>query len=610
MTHEPTKPNIIVSNHCVDEMDSREMADGSCHHGTWSKRAEITSSNVNSTPGILTDCSPHSASSSTSSIAQKPSPIRDSSTHIHSAMGPLSAPLTISLDGKDLEIADLQFCHAASVPTADASDANIKQPVSAPALMHRKSASRGQVHKRRPSVTPNVSGATSAGHFSRPIEMPPEVSAGGLRIDSTAVTANLATLERVQSGNNSEFVNKLSGSERRDANRGGGGHSIKKQITKFSKIAGGGHRKKVKDGEVVFKGHRNWEIVLSIQFGLKYTSELLEDANGTEPTAKDYEESLAFDFNPVEEQRSAFEVNKFAKWVHPAPFVYKAIRRRFGVSEKDFLDATCGESRVRELPTPGKSGALFYITEDERYFMKTIQQIEEKMLVSMLPSYYEHICSNPNTLLTRYMAHFSVQTRRDRHIRMVVMASIFNDQIFVDRKFDLKGSTFKRFASPEQLQSENVTLKDQDFEEAIFFRPEVVKMLMGQLARDSSFLESHQVMDYSLLLGISDMYVDEDAYFKEAFGVEEEQAPYFVGYQRDAKGEKMGVRVSMGIIDFLQRFRFRKKVEYGMRVLQSCSSAAASVAPPHVYRERFMDFLASRFLPDPDLDITNLKLQH
>lgn len=389
------------------------------------------------------------------------------------------------------------------------------------------------------------------------------------------------------------------------------GHALKKQVMSMvpgmAKIATGGrHRKKVKDGEVVFKGHKNWEIVLSIQFGLRYTSELLEDAGVGEPTDKDYHESLAFDFNPVEGADNVYDVNRLAKWVHPAPFVYRRIRDRFGVSEDDFLDATCRESRVRELPTPGRSGALFYITEDEMYFMKTVQAVEERMLLNMLPSYYQHIVDNPRTLLTRYMAHFSVQTRRDRHIRMVVMASIFNDQVFIDRKYDLKGSTYKRFASPEQLRSENVTLKDQDFDDALYFRPEVLKAILRQLEKDSAYLESHDVMDYSLLLGLSDMLPEENDVFKSRYGPNEEDAPYFLGYQKDALGRKSGVRICMGIIDFLQRFRLRKKVEYAGRVLQSCSTSAASVAPPGLYRERFMDFLRSRFLPDPDLDVSKL----
>lgn len=427
--------------------------------------------------------------------------------------------------------------------------------------------------------------------------MPPEAKLANL--ETACSPANVATLERVQSGNAS-LANKISGSREKDKR-----DVIKKRIGKIQRMATSSHRKKVKDGQVVFKGHRNWEIVLSIQFGLRYTSELLDDSHARIPSKKDYEESLAFDFNPVAD-RSVFEVNKFAKWVHPAPFVYKLVRQKFGISEKDFLDATCSESRVRELPTPGKSGALFYITEDENYFMKTIQHIEEKMLISMLPSYYEHICNNPNTLLTKYLAHFSVHNRRDRQIRMVVMASIFNDQVFIDRKYDLKGSTYNRFATPDQLKSENVTLKDQDFSNPIFFRPEVLEKIVTQLSRDSAFLESHNVMDYSLLLGLSEMLPEEDALFKDAFGATEEHAPYFVGYQRDAQGRRSGVRVCMGIIDFLQRFRLRKKMEYGARVLQSCSSSAASVAPPRLYRERFMEFLQSRFLADDEIDVSKL----
>lgn len=484
-----------------------------------------------------------------------------------------------------------------------------------PSLTHRRSLGRTSQPKRRMSGN---AGTGTASHFSKPIEMP----LAGLRIEATGASpVNVSPFERVQSGGDlskkmssgkddapANVVEVQSPIARREATKSG---NALKQITKvvptISKIAtGGSHRKKVKDGEVVFKGHRNWEIVLSIQFGLRYTSELLEDASGAEPTERDYRESLAFDFNPVDDAHSVFDVNKFAKWVHPAPFVYRLIREKFGVSENDFLEATCSESRVRELPTPGKSGALFYITDDENYFMKTIQHIEEKMLLFMLPSYYEHICRNPDTLLTKYLAHFSVQTRRDRHIRMVVMASIFNDQIFIDRKYDLKGSTYKRFASTEQLESENVTLKDQDFDEAVYFRPEVLEKIMTQLKRDSSYLEYHNVMDYSLLLGLSDMMPEEDESFKTRYGPNEDGAPYFVGYQKDSRGRKSGVRVCMGIIDFLQRFRFRKKVEYAGRVMQSCSTSAASVAPPHLYRERFMTFLQTRFLPDPDLDVSKL----
>lgn len=460
-----------------------------------------------------------------------------------------------------------------------------RQPASAPALLTSR---RSVAHTRRMSGA----GGGTGSHFSKPVEFPS--GAEIVAVDDEEVEVEVSVPKTTKSGN-----------------------TLKKQITKvvphITKIApsGGRHRKKVKDGQVVFKGHPSWEIVLSIQFGLRYTSELLQSSEVTEPTPQDFRESLAFDFDPAGDQQksSMFAINKFAKWVHPAPFVYRLIRTKFGVSEEKFLEATCSESRVRELPTPGKSGALFYITEDENYFMKTITGNEEKMLTSMLPTYYEHISNNPNTLLTKYLAHFSVQTTRNHHIRMVVMASIFNDQIYIDKKFDLKGSTFKRYATPSQLESENVTLKDLDFEAPIYFRPDALEQLIGQLTRDSAYLESHSVMDYSLLLGLSEMLPEEDQGFKHAFGQNEESAPYYLGYQLNEEGVKVGQRISLGIIDFLQRFRLRKKVEYGCRVMQSCSCSSASVAPPSLYRQRFLDFLREKLLPDPDLNVNELGKQ-
>lgn len=439
-------------------------------------------------------------------------------------------------------------------------------------------------------------------YFSKKIHIPP--GAASMRYGDPQ---NIR--ERPQSGSGDGLFSAGDGTPRREALKN---TRLKKKITKAVRAAippkaTGRHRKKIRDGQLVFKGHKSWEIVLSIQFGLRYTSELLQSSDGSEPTAADFRESLAFDFNPVDDFRNgSTESHHFAKWVHPAPFVYRQVRQKFKVPEDEFLEATCSESRIRELPTPGKSGALFYITDDEKYFMKTISGVEERMLMSMLPTYYAHVNDYPNTLLTKYLAHFSVKTTRNNHIRMVVMSSVFDDQLFIDTKYDLKGSTLNRAASAKQLESENVTLKDLDLKQPIFFSAIAVNRITHQLEKDSSFLESHHVMDYSLLLGISEMLLEEDEHYKSSFGPEEENAPYEVGYQINDAGQKMGVRVCMGIIDFLQRFRTRKKAEYGMRIVQSCSCSSASVAPPSLYRQRFMDFMKTKLLPDENFDMSTL----
>ncbi len=48
-----------------------------------------------------------------------------------------------------------------------------------------------------------------------------------------------------------------------------------------------------------------------------------------------------------------------------------------------------GTNALRELPTPGKSGSLFFFSQDMRYILKTIPKREAKLLRYLLPAYYK-----------------------------------------------------------------------------------------------------------------------------------------------------------------------------------------------------------------------------
>ncbi|MCD9558370.1 hypothetical protein HAX54_015720 [Datura stramonium] len=46
-----------------------------------------------------------------------------------------------------------------------------------------------------------------------------------------------------------------------------------------------------------------------------------------------------------------------------------------------------------------KSGSSFYLTQDDRFMIKTVKNFREvKVLIKMLPSYYQHVCRYENTL--------------------------------------------------------------------------------------------------------------------------------------------------------------------------------------------------------------------
>lgn len=39
----------------------------------------------------------------------------------------------------------------------------------------------------------------------------------------------------------------------------------------------------------------------------------------------------------------------------------------------------CGDDALRELSSPGKSGSFFYLTNDDRYMIKTMKKAEVKV---------------------------------------------------------------------------------------------------------------------------------------------------------------------------------------------------------------------------------------
>ena len=71
-----------------------------------------------------------------------------------------------------------------------------------------------------------------------------------------------------------------------------------------------------------------------------------------------------------------------------APLAFRHLREHFGVSAEDYMLSICGENNLRELGTPGKSGAVFYLTEDGKYMIKTVSRKESKFLRKILPNYY------------------------------------------------------------------------------------------------------------------------------------------------------------------------------------------------------------------------------
>jgi 1-phosphatidylinositol-4-phosphate 5-kinase len=86
------------------------------------------------------------------------------------------------------------------------------------------------------------------------------------------------------------------------------------------------------------------------------------------------------------------------------------------------------------------------------------------------------------------------------------MNNLLPSSLIFQHKFDLKGSTLKRFASKAERSKSNPTLKDLDFNEeyknGIILDSSTYDIIMDIIKRDCMVLESFKIMDYSLLMGV------------------------------------------------------------------------------------------------------------
>ncbi|OAY81109.1 Phosphatidylinositol 4-phosphate 5-kinase 9 [Ananas comosus] len=189
------------------------------------------------------------------------------------------------------------------------------------------------------------------------------------------------------------------------------------------------------------------------------------------------------------------------KWKDYCPMVFRNLREMFKIDAADYMISICGNAALRELSSPGKSGSVFFLSQDDRFMIKTLRKSEVQVLLRMLPNYYHHVRTYENTLITKFFGLHRVKPSSGQKFRFVVMGNMFCTELRIHRRFDLKGSSLGR--STENIEiDENTTLKDLDLNYCFYLEPSWREALLRQIEIDSKFLETQRIMDYSLLLGV------------------------------------------------------------------------------------------------------------
>uniref|UniRef100_A0A672Z4Y9 Phosphatidylinositol 4-phosphate 5-kinase type-1 alpha-like n=1 Tax=Sphaeramia orbicularis TaxID=375764 RepID=A0A672Z4Y9_9TELE len=299
-----------------------------------------------------------------------------------------------------------------------------------------------------------------------------------------------------------------------------------------------------------------------------------------------------------------------------APIAFRYFRELFGIRPDDYLYSLCNEKLI-ELSNPGASGSLFYVSSDDEFIIKTVQHKEAEFLQKLLPGYFMNINQNKRTLLPKFYGLYCVQAG-GKNIRIVVMNNLLPRIIPMHQKFDLKGSTYKRRASPKEREKAVPTYKDldfiQDLPDGLLLEADNYNALCKTIQRDCLLLQSFKIMDYSLLMGIHNMdQANQGAVTPDQRRPQAQKSLYCTAMEsiqgeargkgaldsedhtggipaRNTKGERLLIYI--GIIDILQSYRFIKKLEHSWKALVH-DGDTVSVHRPGFYAERFQQFMCN-----------------
>ncbi|KAL0323381.1 UNVERIFIED_CONTAM: putative 1-phosphatidylinositol-3-phosphate 5-kinase FAB1D [Sesamum angustifolium] len=254
---------------------------------------------------------------------------------------------------------------------------------------------------------------------------------------------------------------------------------------------------------------------------------------------------------------------------------FRQLRARCCPSEVDYIASL---SRCRNWDAKGgKSKSFFAKTLDDRFIIKEIKRTEFDSFMKFATNYFDYMNQcyelGNQTCLAKILGIYQVAIRatkngkETRHDLLVMENLSFGRHIA--RQYDLKGALHARFNS---CNNSGDVLLDQNFVNDMNVSPLYVsrkskRNLQRAIYNDTNFLNSINVMDYSLLVGV-------DAQRRE---------------------------LACGIIDYLRQYTWDKQLENWVKSsLVVPKNQLPTIISPKEYKKRFRKFINTHFLSVPD----------
>ena len=283
------------------------------------------------------------------------------------------------------------------------------------------------------------------------------------------------------------------------------------------------------------------------------------------------------------------------------PKIFNDLRKNDKIDDDTMIKAfspSKNKSAIDKMTeSKGKSGSFFFYSHDRKFIIKTINEEERATLLNILNDYNNYM--NKETLITKLYGIYTVVIKNASLVNIVLMQNLFGcSPVHIQRMFDLKGSEVQRKTKNVQNWKRDQVLKDLDYQwltkiepKLINFKEDDIREIKQNLKNDIIFFKRLKLMDYSLLFIIIDFPNNIDPDYNQITGLLKD--PKYRGHVYKSNDDKF--LYIIGIIDYLQKYNFKKKMEHFFKGLYyGKEKNMVSAVEPNYYGDRFEDFMKKK----------------
>ncbi|XP_021519402.2 phosphatidylinositol 4-phosphate 5-kinase-like protein 1 isoform X2 [Meriones unguiculatus] len=309
------------------------------------------------------------------------------------------------------------------------------------------------------------------------------------------------------------------------------------------------------------------------------------------PTQKDYSEVM------TQVHEEGFELGTLAG---PA---FARLRQSLGLTESDY-QATLGPGGpYLQFLSTSKSKAIFFLTHDQRFFLKTQRRQEVQVLLAHLPRYMQHLKQYPHSLLARLLGVHSLRVAREKKKYFIIMNNVFYPAGRNSERYDIKGCKLSRWVEPAPEGSPILlVLKDLNFQGKTMKLGPQRKWLLHQIDLDIAFLRDLNILDYSLLVAFQLLHEDEKEHYRgvifrtfrsvhgaldsaEAMGQNRRLLSDVPNALHILDGPDL--RYFLGLVDLTTVYGLRKRLEQLWKTVRYRGQSFSTVSPAHYARRLY-----------------------